>query len=56
MRGVGLRDPLADFVFALVLRPPVLDPLLGDSTVGTIEGQKDKWSPRYLYNRHHRAN
>ena len=31
--GVGLRDPLADFVLELVLLLPVFDPLLADSAL-----------------------
>jgi hypothetical protein len=37
MCGVGLCDPLASFVLALVLLPPVLDPLLGDSALSGID-------------------
>jgi hypothetical protein len=36
MCGVGLRDPLADFVLPLWL-PPALDPLLGDSALGGVD-------------------
>jgi len=35
--GVGLSDPLTDFVLALVLRPPFPDPLLGGSALGGID-------------------
>jgi len=37
MCGVGLSDPLANFVLALVLLPPVLVPILAHSALSGVD-------------------